>query len=268
MNIQNIIVTAVALGGIGITFGFVLGIASKFFAVEVDEKIEKIRDALPGSNCGGCGYAGCDALAKAIASDEAKYNACPVGGDTCANQIAEILGTTAITDEKKVAFVKCNGTCNIAKEKYEYEGIVECKNAVNVPGQGSKACPYGCLGLGSCVEACQFDAIHIKDNVAIVDEETCTGCGMCVNACPKGLIELVPYKKTTRVQCQSQDKGKDVKQYCSVGCIGCRLCVKACEHDAIIFENNIAKIDYEKCTQCNACVEKCPVKIIKSNKKS
>ena len=266
MDINGILFPALSIGGLGITFGLFLGLASKKFAVEVDPTVAEIRDALPGSNCGGCGFAGCDALAKAIASGEAKYNACPVGGSEAAKNIAAILGIEASNDAKKVAFVKCKGTCENAKDKYLYNGIQDCKSAMNVPGQGAKACEYGCLGLGSCVDVCQFDALHIVDGVAVVDEEKCTSCGMCVNACPKNLIEIIPYDKKVRVQCNSKDKGKDVKSVCNVGCIACRLCTKACEFDAIKVENNVAKIDYEKCTQCNACVEKCPVKIISVNK--
>jgi ferredoxin len=118
------------------------------------------------------------------------------------------------------------------------------------------------LGLGTCAKVCPFDAIHIEDGIAVVDEEKCTACGKCVSACPKGLLELVPVSKRVRVACNSNDKGKEVKQSCSVGCIGCRMCVKACEFDAIEFKDNLAHINYDKCTQCLACVEKCPTNAI------
>jgi Na+-translocating ferredoxin:NAD+ oxidoreductase RNF subunit RnfB len=262
MELNNIIYSALSIGGIGVTFGLVLGLAAKKFSVEVDPKVTEVRDALPGSNCGACGFPGCDGLAKAIANGEAAVNACPVGGSDTASRIATIMGSEAGDTVKNVAFVKCNGTCEVAKEKYIYDGVKDCKSASMIPGQGSKGCDYGCLGLESCVKVCQFDALKVENGVAVVDEEKCTSCGLCVGACPKGLIEIVPSSSKVRVQCNSKDKGKDVKANCSVGCIACRLCTKACEFEAVEVKDNIAHINYEKCTQCNACAEKCPVKII------
>lgn len=263
MDFNTIIYPTLSLGCLGIIFGVLLGYASKKFAVEVDPKVPLVRDALPGANCGGCGYAGCDALAKAIVEGDAKPNGCPVGGAACAQAIAEIMGITVDVGEKKTAFVMCNGTCDKSKNKYEYYGITDCRDAALIPGGGSKGCSFGCLGLGSCVKACAFDAIHVVNGVAIVDEEKCTSCGMCAAACPKQLIEMVPESKKVRVMCKSFDNGKDVRANCSVGCIGCKMCERACEFDAVHVNNNLAKIDYEKCTQCNACAQKCPTKAIK-----
>lgn len=262
MDINNIILPALSIGGLGISFGLFLGWASKKFAVEVNPKVAKINEVLPGSNCGGCGYAGCEALAKAIVNAKASVDACPVGGSKLADNIAIIMGVEKKEGNKKVAFVKCNGTCDKSKDKYIYEGVMDCNNASMIPGQGPKGCTYGCLGLGSCVKVCKFDALHVIDGVAVVDEDKCTSCGLCVGACPKGLIDIIPSDSKVRVQCNSKDKGKDVKATCLVGCIGCKLCVKVCEYDAIAVNDNLAEVDYNKCTQCNACVEKCPVKII------
>ena len=131
-----------------------------------------------------------------------------------------------------------------------------------VPGTGEKACSYGCMGYGSCVKACEFDAIHVVDGVAVVDKEKCVACGKCTEACPLGLITLVPYNAEHLVQCNSHDKGKEVKAKCDNGCIGCTLCTKQCEFDAIHMDNNVAVIDYEKCTNCGKCAEKCPTKVI------
>ena len=127
---------------------------------------------------------------------------------------------------------------------------------------GPKGCNYGCLGEGTCVTACPFDAIHIVNGVAVVDKEACKACGKCVAACPKHLIEIVPYDQKHLVQCSSKDKGKDVMSVCSVGCIGCKMCEKICKFDAVKVENNIAHIDPEKCIGCGACAAKCPKKII------
>ena len=172
------------------------------------------------------------------------------------------MGVAGGTAEKKVAFVKCKGTCDKTKVQYNYYGVDDCKKVSVVPGAGEKACTYGCMGYGSCVKACAFDAIHVVDGVAVVDKEKCVACGKCVSSCPNHLIELVPYKAEHLVQCSSHDKGKDVKSVCESGCIGCTLCTKQCEFDAIHMEDNLAVIDYEKCTNCGKCAEKCPVKVI------
>ena len=248
MNIMAIVIAAAVVAAVGIVVGFGLGIFGEAFKVEVDEKEMAVREELPGNNCGGCGFAGCDALAKAIAAGEAPVNACPVGGAPVAEKIAAIMGVDAAAGVKKVAFVKCKGTCDKAKNQYQYSGIEDCRKAMVTPGAGPKAC--------------QFGAIEVIDGIAVVDKEKCVACGACVAACPKNLIELVPYDAKHLVQCSSHDKGKDVKAKCEVGCIGCTLCTKQCEFDAIHMDNNVAVIDYEKCTNCGKCAEKCPVKVI------
>ncbi len=263
MNITAIIFAAAVVGGTGLVVGILLGVASEAFKVPVDEKEIAVRACLPGNNCGGCGYPGCDGLAKAIAQGEAPVNACPVAGPNGAAAIAEVMGVEAGDAVKQVAYVKCAGTCEVAKEKYDYSGLQDCVSAMVTPGAGSKACAYGCMGLGSCVKACDFDAIHVVNGIAVVDKEKCVACGKCIATCPKSLIELIPYEAKLAVQCSSKDMGKDVKASCSVGCIGCRMCTKVCEFDAITVENNVAHIDQSKCTGCGACAAKCPVKIIK-----
>lgn len=264
MDIANIVIPVASMSAMGLALGLGLGYAGKKFAVEVDEREEKIAAVLPGANCGGCGYPGCGGCAAAIVKGEAKVNACPVGGAAVAEAIANILGVKVEEAEKMAAYVKCNGTCENAKEKSEYDGMTDCRAAASVPGGGSKSCTYGCLGLGSCVSACKFDAISIVDGVAKVDKDKCTSCGMCISICPKHIIELVPVKSTVRVECSSKDKGKDTMDSCSVGCIGCKRCEKACQNDAIHVVDNVAKIDYDKCTVCKACVDVCPKKIIKA----
>ena len=264
---NGVIIAATVVGIVGILIGLLLGVASEKFKVEVDEKEIAVRDALPGNNCGGCGYPGCDGLAKAIASGEAKVNQCPVGGQPVAAKIAVIMGVDDVgASEKKVAFVKCKGNCNYTKKIYTYSGLYDCNGAMVVPGAGGKSCEYGCMGYGSCVKACEFDSIHIVDGIALVDKEKCVACGKCVSACPKKLIDMVPYKAKTLVQCNSQDKGKTVKDKCSVGCIGCTMCVKQCQDDAIHMVGNVALVDYSKCIECGRCAMKCPTKVIISDK--
>ena len=261
MNLEGILIAGIIVGVTGLIIGILLGIASKVFAVPVNEKELAIRDVLPGSNCGGCGFAGCDACAKAIAEGSADPGACPVGGATVAEEIGKILGVE-VAVVKKVASVKCSGNCNVAPDKYEYHGSQSCIDAIGVTGGGPKKCSYGCMGLGSCVKVCEFGALSIVDGVAVVDREKCTACGKCTKVCPKQLIEIVPYDAKYQVNCNNKDKGKDVKATCSVGCIGCGLCAKNCKFDAIIVEDNVARIDYSKCKNCGLCASKCPVKII------
>ncbi len=257
MSVTGIIIAAVIVGGTGLFIGVFLGVAGKKFAVEVDEREEAILGVLPGNNCGGCGYAGCSGLAAAIVKGEAEIGGCPV-----AEKIGTIMGIEAGAQARQVAFVKCAGTCDKAGKDYEYHGLNDCVMVNMMQAGGPKSCNYGCLGEGSCVKACPFDAIHIVNGVAVVDKEACKACSKCIAACPKKLIELVPYDQKHLVQCSSHDKGKDVMKACSVGCIGCKMCEKVCESDAIKVEGNVAHIDPEKCTNCGKCAEKCPKKII------
>lgn len=263
MNFVGILIATVLVGGLGVVIGLLLGVAGEKFKVEVDEKEVAVRELLPGNNCGGCGFAGCDALAKAIAEGTASVNACPVGGEPVSAAIAEVMGVESGASEKMVAFVKCAGTCDKAVSQYNYFGISDCNKAFVVPGHGDKKCSYGCMGLGSCVKACPFDAIHIVNGVAFVDKDACKACGKCVAACPNHLIELVPYSAEYKVSCSSNDKGKAVKDACAAGCIGCSLCAKNCPTGAITVANNLAKVDYSLCTNCGTCAAKCPVKIIR-----
>lgn len=263
MSVTGILIAAAIVAGTGLFIGLFLGIAGEKFKVEVDEKEIQIREALPGNNCGGCGYPGCDGLAKAIAAGEAEIGACPVGGPPVAEKIGTIMGVEAGTTKRMVAFVKCAGTCDKTKKDYEYHGVEDCKMLAFVPNGGAKTCNYGCLGFGSCVKVCPFDAIHIVDGIAKVDKEACKACKKCIAECPKHLIELVPYENEHYVECNSKDKGVTVKKGCQVGCIGCKMCEKVCEAGAITVVDNLAHIDPEKCTNCGKCAEKCPVKIIK-----
>lgn len=260
--IDKILAPVLSLGGMGLAFGALLAYASQKFAVEVDERVPMVLEALPGANCGGCGYPGCGGLAAAIVEGKAPVNGCPVGGAACAAAIAKIMGVTVEDTERMVAKVLCHGTKDKAKEKYEYYGIDDCVAASKLGG-GPKSCPYGCTGLGTCVKVCQFGAIKIENGIAVIDPEKCTACGKCVKACPKNIIELIPASQETWVRCKSKDKGGEVKNYCDVGCIGCKICEKTCKFDAVHVVDNIAIIDYSKCVNCSQCVVKCPKKIIR-----
>ena len=259
--LKEILYPTLAVGGLGLAFGAILAYASIVFKVQEDERIEKISGILPGANCGGCGYAGCSAMAKAIVNDGAPISSCNLMTEAKLKEISAIMGVSAGKIEKKKAYVVCHGNCNAAGEKYEYYGLDDCNAAVNL-GNGPKKCEYGCMGLGSCVKVCKFGAMSIKDGIAVVDSDKCTGCGACANICPKKVIDMLPYEQNIVVACKSNDKGVVVKDNCTAGCIGCMMCVKKCEHDAIKVKNFLAKIDYSKCVECGECAKACPKKII------
>lgn len=254
------------LGGLGLLFGSSLSLASKFFSVEINPKVEEVRKALPGANCGACGFPGCDGLANAIAEGKAPVNACSVGGNPVAEAVADIMGVNPAETIREVATVLCQGDCHKAKDKYIYEGIRDCR-AQNILAGGSKSCSYGCLGCGTCKDVCEFDAIEIIDGIAVIDKDKCTSCKKCLSVCPKGIIELVPYDNEVVVKCKSNDSGKVVRGNCNIGCIGCQICVKNCPVDAFTFENYLARINYDKCINCGICAEKCPTNAIFSRLK-
>ena len=261
---MNPILTAVGLVvALGFVFAVVLTIASKVFYVPVDETVIKLSAALPGANCGGCGFAGCSDYANALAADPEGVgpNKCPVGGADVAAQLAEILGVEAGSAEPMVAVVQCNGNAKAAKQFSEYQGPVSCKAAASLFG-GMSACKYGCIGLGDCTRACNFGAIKICDGVAVVARELCTGCGACAATCPKHVIRIAPAKNKVVVQCQNADKGAMTLKACAFGCIGCGKCAKVCKFDAITIENNHAFIDPDKCKNCGMCAKECPTKAI------
>ncbi|MBQ5504374.1 MAG: RnfABCDGE type electron transport complex subunit B [Oscillospiraceae bacterium] len=258
---EIIIITTLVLTAIGLIVGVGLVFTGNKFRVEVDERETAVRECLPGNNCGACGFAGCDAMAAAIVKGEAPVNGCPVGGGPVALKIGEVMGVTAEAEERKVAFVRCKGSCEVTHNQGNYVGIKDCRSAV-LSGINVTECDYGCLGFGSCAAVCPQNAIRVLNGVAEVDRRKCIGCGLCVKACPRGLIELIPSSKRVAVQCSNKDKGPLVKKVCSAGCIGCSLCVRQCEHDAVSVENNLAHINYQNCVQCGKCAEKCPVKVI------
>lgn len=262
MSVTGIITATVVVGAVGIFVGLFLGIAGIRFKVKVDEKEEAVLAALPGNNCGGCGFAGCSGLASAIAKGEAPVNACPVGGEPVGKKIAEIMGVEAESSVKKVAFVACQGDCDKAKKDYDYYGIEDCRMMSFVPGGGPKSCNSGCLGFGTCTKVCPFDAIHVVNGVAVVDRDACKACGKCIEVCPKKLISLIPYDAKLAVACSSADKGPVTMKACEVGCIGCGICVKNCPVQAVTVADFHASIDQEKCTGCGICADKCPKKAI------
>lgn len=258
---MRIILPVLIFIGLGILMGALLALASKLFAVQKDEKAEAIKECLPGANCGGCGFSGCEAYASAVASGNVPVNKCAVGGSETSVKIAEIMGVEAGEQKRMRAQVMCSGTGEYARKKYIYEGIDDCVAAAKIGG-GDKLCKNGCIGLGTCVKACPFDAIVVENGVAVVDYSKCRGCGVCVSACPKGIIKLIPFDSKHWVGCMSVDDGKNTRLVCDVGCISCKICQKNCPSGAINVDNFVASIDYDKCTGCDICTDKCPRHII------
>ena len=259
--LKSILIPVAVAGGIALLFGVLLAVASKIFAVKRDDRIDKVRACLPGANCGGCGFAGCDALAEAIVKEGVSPTKCAASSAEELKPIFEIMG---LKEEKHVrmrAQVMCSGTGALSKKKYLYEGAHDCVSAAKLGG-GDRVCPNGCVGLGTCAARCPFGAIKVVDGVAAVNYEECRGCGVCVDACPKHLIKLIPFDSRHWVGCMSVDKGVITKSYCDVGCISCRLCEKNCPAGAITVTDFVASIDNGKCIGCDTCVKKCPRKII------
>ena len=260
---NEILIAVIPVVIIGIVCAAVLVVASKLMAVKEDERFPAVRDCLPGANCGACGYAGCDGYAKALCEDPSvPANLCIPGADSVAKQLSEVLGVEVEDVVEQVAVVHCSGDCEHTKDKVLYSGIESCAAAKLMYG-GKGSCTYGCLGLGDCAKACPHNAIYIKDGVANVYTCDCIGCGVCAKTCPNHLISLVPDVKRAVVLCSNRDKGAVTRKVCSAGCIGCKKCEKVCPSGAIKVENNVAVIDYEKCTDCGACAENCTVKCIK-----
>ena len=242
---------------IGLVLGLGLALASKFMAVPTDEREAKIRECLPGANCGACGYTGCDGYAAAIAAGEVEPDKCAPGGENTAKALGEVLGIE-ISTIQKVAFVACQRN---AKEKYEYTGKPSCLSA-SLIHDGPIECQFGCIGLGDCVAACSFDAISIQDGKVIICEDLCGGCGSCAAICPKSVIKIVPKAQKPKVLCSNCHKGPTVVKVCSTSCIACGMCVKACENEAITLENNVAIINPDKCINCGKCKDVCKRKAI------
>ena len=248
------------IAGIGLVAAIVLAIADRCLAVEEDPRIGMVTAELPGANCGGCGFAGCDGYARALVAGTAPNGACAAGGAECAAAIAKILGVDAVATEKRVALVKCCGTRAEAIRVGDYNGICDCGVAAATAG-GDKGCKYGCLGYGACANVCPQHAISICDGLAKVDKRLCIGCGKCVTACPKHIIELVPASAAIHVLCANPDKGPNVRKVCGVGCIGCHLCEKNSggkEANHFTFNGFLAKVNYENPPTDEQIVAKCP----------
>jgi len=260
LMIVTLSLAGAALAALAITLGWTLGWANRAFAVEVDPKVTAILEKLPGSNCGGCGYAGCGDYAEAVAAARAPLNLCSPGGAACATELAAIVGVAVGEVWPYRAVVHCAATLEQRLQRREYEGEPTCAAANLVAGV--QGCVYGCLGLGDCVRACDYDAIHIVDGLARVDYEKCIGCKACATACPRNIITMVPFKaeRVLVVACSNADFGLEVKAVCEVGCIGCKACSR--HSNLFVMQGNLPALDYERYTpeaDVAAALEKCPM---------
>lgn len=274
---EAVLITIAVLASLGCVAALILYFVSQKFKVYEDPKIGEVEEVLPGANCGGCGYAGCHAMAEALAkADDISGMLCPVGGSAVMCQVAQILGKTVAESAPKLAVVRCSG-CTVGeaakrKKTLNYDGAKSCAIA-STHFAGDTGCSYGCLGLGDCVRVCQFDAIRInpETGLAEVDDAKCVACGACAKACPKQVIEI-RYKgrvvkdnaRRVWVGCVNKDKGAVSMKACKASCIGCGKCQKVCKFDAIKVENNLCYIDPEKCKACGMCMNECPTKAIKA----
>lgn len=262
---MEILTPILTLGAIGLIFGLGLAIASKKLAVQTDPRLEKIHGLLPGANCGACGGAGCFGFAELVLSGKVSIATCRVVEENAKKEIAEILGKTLEKEVKKIAALHCAGGTKV-EDKFLYQGIKDCAAANLVLG-GQKECVFGCSGFGDCAKVCPFGAISMsKEKLPLVDAEKCRACNKCVVACPKKLFTLIFNEQKVYVACVSAELGKDTKSVCPVGCIACKLCEKACKFEAIHVIDNLAVINYQKCTSCAECVKVCPMKTIRIRK--
>lgn len=258
----QVFIPALILLVLAMLFAIALAYLGKKLAVSRDERIDQVKDCLSGANCGACGYAGCDGFATALVEGKAELSSCNATSKEKKEEIAEILGLTDTGEATKVV-VCCHGGQD-AKDKYDYVGYGDCRSMELLAG-GRKQCAWGCLGTGSCVDACQHHAVTVKQKgYSEVSLSKCISCGKCISVCPKKIIKRIPASATYYVACSNHQKGKEVRELCTKGCIACGICVKQCEVSAITIVDNLATIDYTKCINCGKCAAKCPQRCIVS----
>jgi len=257
--------TFLFLTALGAFSAVVLVFAARFLSVPSDPKVDAVVAALPGANCGACGYSGCAAAAEAVVRGEANVNVCLIGSAEVSSAIAAIMGIEAAVVKKKRAFLQCSRPLCEPLARFIYEGIPDCRAAVMLHG-GPKTCAGGCIGMGTCLTVCPVDAITMKNGLPQIDPKRCTGCGKCVEICPKNILTLIEDsataegKKRCAEYCVSDTLKFEVDQE---KCISCGICFKNCPADAIRWEKGTAAfLDREKCIGCYTCMRLCPVKVI------
>lgn len=153
-----------ALGGLALLFGLLLGFASIRYKVDADPVVDRINALLPQTQCGQCSYPGCKPYAEAIASGQADINRCPPGGETVILALADLLGRDPLPLE--------------GEEKPPMIAVIDEET---------------CIGCTLCIQACPVDAIlgAAKQMHTVITAE-CTGCELCLPPCPVDCIDMVP----------------------------------------------------------------------------
>ncbi len=263
-----VLTSVLTLLGLGFVAAVVLAVASRVFYVEEDPRVEAVMDALPGANCGGCGYAGCEGYAIAVVNDASvPASLCVAGSADTTVTVGELTGKAVGASDPLISFRRCDKVAGKVRARYEYHGLPSCAAATLLMG-GSDLCPWSCLGFGDCGEVCPFDAMKVKDGLIDIDVNKCTGCGICVKACPRDSLELIPARARVAVSCATKDKLRAVMDICEVGCINCGKCIKACPAKAIANIDGRIVVDQQKClsygADCQeACIETCPRNILR-----
>jgi len=260
---MDILVAFLVMLAIAVIAGVLLLVFSYLFAIKKNPLVATVRECLPGINCGACGYKGCDDYAAAIVENGAKPILCVPGTQKVADKISEILGIEKEQVADVVAFVACDGHCGATSPMAQYEGVNTCKAASMLFG-GPNSCRFGCLGFGDCAAVCPSGAICLVDGIARIDTSLCLGCEICKQTCPKGIITMLPQEAAAAVMCSNKQPGAIARKVCKNACIACRKCEKACPNGAIVVKDNLAVIDYEKCTYCGLCVNQCPTGCLKA----
>ncbi len=244
VELFTILLAVLVLLGLAVTIGAGLGLANRTFHVPVDVRIEEVTAALPGANCGGCGYVGCGDYAEAVVKKAEAVTLCPVGGAAVSAALARIMGVEVRETWPMRPVVHCAAKLKNRKLRAPYRGERTC-HAANLVSD-IQGCIYGCLGLGDCTRVCKDDAIHVEDGLARVDYERCTGCGACIKECPRNIISRIPFKATRvlAVLCSNKDFGKEVSAVCEVGCIGCKACFRA-NPELVTMKDNLPVLNYD-----------------------
>ena len=260
MTAISVGLAASTLLGMAVVISYVLGWANKAFHVVVDPRVLRVNEVLPGANCAGCGFVGCNEYAEAVVRGEAAVTLCAPGGPSCAAAVAQVMGVEVEQTWPYRAVVHCSARTEQRLGRTAYRGEPTCAaaNLVNAV----QGCVYGCLGLADCASVCDYDAIHVIDGLATVDYGYCTGCGACIDACPRHIISRIPFKtdEVLVVKCSNEDFGIEVKKVCQVGCIGCKACTRF--SDLLVMEGNLPTVDYASesylAADFTASLDKCP----------
>ena len=201
-----ILLSVLIVSAIGLLAGLGLAVASIVMAVPVDEKAEALEAVLPGANCGACGFSGCAGYAKALSEGKTQETALSAPGgsygclgygdcaEACPYDAIKICEGVAQVDPLLCRACKlCVATCPkqliTLMPLHERKAAVMCHNT-DKGGPARRACKAACIGCMRCVKACEYGAVTVKNNLAVIDGEKCVACGKCAEVCPSKCIHL------------------------------------------------------------------------------